>query len=139
VKTTKIALGVVLAVAIALLAGWLWGASGRRAAEHDLAAASLRDDLLEARTSVLAARVDLYNVNFGNASRHLQEALERLTPVSQQIKDLGRPEDAARVDRARTQTQEAQRLAAKLDQGANARAADAAAALDEVLQAGAKR
>lgn len=138
-KTTKIALGVLLAVVVALLAGYLWGSSGRRAAEHTLQASTLRGELVEARVSVLAARVEIYNVNFGNAGRHLQEALDRLRLATPQIKELGSPEDAARLERATTKVQEAQQLAGKLDQGANGRAADAAAALDEILQASTKR
>src|SRR6266852_3528843 len=73
-KTTKVALGVVAAVLIAVLAGYLWGSAGRRTAEREVQGVTLRIDLIEARGALLAARVDLYNVNFGNASRHLQEA-----------------------------------------------------------------
>jgi hypothetical protein len=138
-KTTKVALGVLAAVLIAVLAGYLWGAAGRRTAERDLQDVSLRIDLLETRGALLAARVDLYNVNFGNASGHLQEALDRLRPASAHIKDRGRPGDAQRLDLALARIEEAQRLAGKLDQGANARVGDAAGAIDEILQNRAKR
>lgn len=138
-KTTKIALAVLLAVVVALLAGYLWGSSGRRAAEREVQASTLRGDLLEARGSVLAARVEIYNVNFGNAGRHLQEALDRLGPAAALMKGLGRPEDATRIERATVKAHEAQQLAGKLDQGANARAADAAAVINEILQNSARR
>jgi hypothetical protein len=133
-KTTKFALAVVAAVLIALLTGYLWGSAGRRAAEREIEDTTLRTDLLEARGALLAARVDLYNVNFGNASRHLQEALERLRPASTRIKGVGQPADVPRIDLALTRIDEAQRLAGRLDQGANARVGDAAAAIDEILQ-----
>jgi hypothetical protein len=138
-KTTKIALAGLLAVAVAVLAGYLWGSSGRRAADREREASILRADLLEARSAVLAARVEIYNVNFGNAGGHLQDALDRLGPAATQMKELSRPEDATRLERAATKVKEAQQLAGKLDLGANARAADAAAAINEVLQNGAKR
>lgn len=138
-KTTKLALAALLAVVVALLAGYLWGASGRRVAERELQAGTLRGDLLDARGLVLAARVDIYNVNFGNAGRHLQEALDRLHAAAPRIKEDGRPDDPARLERATTRTQEAQQLAGKLDQGANARAADAATAIDEILQTSVRR
>ncbi len=99
----------------------------------------MRIDLLEARGALLAARVDLYNVNFGNASRHLQEALDLLRPTSTRLKELSRAADAQRLDLALARIEEAQRLAGKLDQGANARAGDAAGAIDEILQSSAKR
>jgi hypothetical protein len=138
-KTTKVALGAVAAVLIAVLAGYLWGAAGRRTAEREVQGVTLRIDLLEARGALLAARVDLYNVNFGNASRHLQEALDGLRPAPTRLKELGRSADAQRVDLALTRIEEAQRLSGKLDQGANARVGDAAGAIDEILQNGAKR
>jgi hypothetical protein len=138
-KTTKVALGVVAAVLIAVLAGYFWGAAGRRTAEREVQGVTLRVDLLEARGALLAARVDLYNVNFGNASRHLQEALDLLRPASTRLKEIGRAADAQRLDVALARIEEAQRLTGKLDQGANARAGDAAAAIDEILQNGAKR
>jgi hypothetical protein len=138
-KMAKVVLGMLATVLIAVLAGYLWGAAGRRTAERELQDVTSRIDLLEARGAVLAARVDLYNVNFGIASRHLQEALDRLRPASIRIKDLGRPADAPRLDLALTRIEDAQRLAGKLDQGANARAADAAAAIEEILQNSAKR
>jgi hypothetical protein len=139
VTTTRIALAAVAAVLVALLAGYLWGAAGRRAAERDLEAATLRTSLLECRSALLTARLDVYSVNFGDASRHLQDALDRLRPLSARLKAAGRADDAARIDRAVAQADEAQQLAGKLDQTANARAADAAAAIQEILQGGTSR
>ena len=133
-KTTKLVLVGVAAVLGALLAGWLLGASAKRPAERALQTATLQNDLLASRGSVLAARVDLYNINFGEASRHLEEARGRLRPAAAQLKGLGRPDDVARIDRALSLIEEAQRMAGKLDQGANSRAADALKAIDEVRQ-----
>ena len=131
-NTTKLVLGVVAAIIVAFLAGWLLGASGKRTAERALGATTLQTDLVLARGSVLTARVDLYNVNFGDASRHLEEARGRLRTAQAQLKDLGRQDDVTRLERALGKVEEATRMAAKLDQGANSRAAEAVAAIDEV-------
>jgi hypothetical protein len=132
-NTTKLLLAAVLAVVVALLGGYVWGSSGRRAAEHDRQAAAFRAELLEARGSVLAARLEIYSVNFGNAGRHLQEALDRLKSAAPMTAEFGGPEEGARLARATAKVQEAQQLAGKLDQTANARAAEAAAALGDAL------
>jgi hypothetical protein len=129
----KLVLGVSLGLLVALGAGWLWGSSGRWDADRAVQAAELRSDLLEARSLALAARVDLYNVNFGDASRHLEDAKGLLRHAAERLKNAGRPDDAKRLDPALTRMDEAQQLAGKLDQGANSRAADAAKTIDEVL------
>jgi len=131
-KTSQLALSVAAALLVALLAGYLWGASGRRAAEQALHASTTRADLLEIRGSLLAARVDLYNVNFGNASRDLQDALDRLRAIAPRLKD--RPADDQKwVAEASSQADQAHRLAGQLDAGANAHAAAAAVAVERLL------
>src|SRR2546430_1210044 len=70
----KLVLGVAVALAIALLAGWIWGASGRSAMARALETSELRNELLGARAAVLDARVAIYSVNFGEASGHLEGA-----------------------------------------------------------------
>jgi hypothetical protein len=130
---TKLVLGIFVGLLVALGVGWLWGASGRWAVGRALQAAELRSDLFEARSSVLAARVDLYNVNFGDASLHLEDAKGLLRHATEQLKSAGRTDDAKRLDPALAQIDEAQRLAGRLDQAANARAADAVKTIDEVV------
>ena len=72
---------VCLAVLIALLIGFVWGRSGRASLSRTLEAAELRNDLHDAHAAVLVARLDIYSVNFGEASRNLESArasLERI-------------------------------------------------------------
>jgi hypothetical protein len=129
----KLVAGVFLALLVALGVGWFWGASGRWAEERALQAAELRSDLFEARSLVLAARVDLYNVNFGDASRHLSDAKGALGHATERLKAGGRTEVAKQLDPALARIGEAQQLAGRLDQGANSRAAEAVKTIDDVL------
>jgi hypothetical protein len=118
---------------IALAAGFVWGSFGQSALNRAVQEAELRSDLFEARSAVLAARVDLYNVNFGNASRNLETAKGVLSRVTEKLKNTGRDEDAKRLDPAMAELTEAQSLAGRFDQSANARAGSAAQTIDEVL------
>ena len=136
---TKLVLGVFVALLVALLAGWLWGASGKWDLDRALRVSELRTDLLQARSSVLVARLDVYSVNFGDASRHLEDARGLLRRAGERLKSLGRPDDVKRLDLALVRIDEAQRLAGQLDQEANSRAAEAAQTIDDVLRTGAKR
>jgi hypothetical protein len=128
-----------LALLAALGAGWAWGASGRSAINRALRIADLRDGLLEGRAAVLDARLDIYSVNFGDASRHLEEARSALDAQDTRLNDLGREEDAKRLKVASARIDEAQRLAGQLNQDANSVAADAAKTIDDVLGSLVKR
>jgi hypothetical protein len=129
----KLVLGIGAAVLVALLAGWLWGASGRSAISRELQTAQLRSDLLDARAAVLDARVAIYSVNFGEASQHLEDARGLLRRSDERFKSLGRTDESSRVQSALASIDDAQRLAGKLDQGANARAGEAAKIVADVL------
>jgi len=135
----KLVLGVVVALLVAGLGGWFWGTSGTRVVDRALQASQLRSDLLEARSSVLTARLDVYSVNFGDASSHLEDARAQLRRAEEQLKSLGRQDDLQRLEPAFTGIDDAQRLAGQLDQSANARAAEAAKIIDDVLGTEAKR
>jgi len=132
-KKVKLVLGVLIALVVVLLGGWIWGASGKGTLDRALEASELSNDLLEARSSVLAARLDLYSVNFGDASRHLESARAQLGRAEGQLTGLGRKDDVKQLQTASAQIDEAQRLARQLDQSANARAAEAATIIDKVL------
>lgn len=123
-----------VAVLVALLAGWIWGASGKPALVKSLQVAELRDDLHNARAAVLDARLAIYSVNFGDASRHLEMARAAVGAATARLKNNDREEDVKRLAVASTKIDEAQRLAGELNQDANSRAADAAKAIDEVLR-----
>lgn len=117
---------------VVFAAGWLWGASGRSAAENALETAELQLDLSSARADLLAARVALYNVNFGDASRRIEEARPALTRARDALNAAGRTAHAGFVDAALRAVEEAQRMAGALDQGANTRLAEAIDALAEI-------
>jgi hypothetical protein len=135
----KLVLGVVVAMLVTGVGGWLWGTSGMRVVDRALQASQLRSDLLEARSSVLTARLDVYSVNFGDASRHLEDARAQLRRAEARLKSLGRQDDLTRLEPAFAGIDEAQRLAGQVDQSANARAAEAAKVIDDVLGTEAKR
>ena len=114
---------IVLVVTFGL--GFAWGASGRRAAERALDEARAQADLSEARGRILDARVSLYNVNFGDAQRQLEDARAPLTRARDRYQQEGKRDAAESLSTALARVQDAQRLAAKLDQGANSQASQA--------------
>ena len=129
----KLILGIGVALLVALGAGWAWGAVGRSDIARALRIVELRDGLLEARGAVLDARLDIYSVNFGEASRHLEAARSALRIADARLNGLGGQEDAKRLSFDLARIDEAQRMTGQLNQDANALAADAAKAIGEVL------
>jgi hypothetical protein len=125
----KIALTVLVALIVTLGLGYVWGASGRFSLSNALEETKLQLDLAEARGHLLDARVSLYNVNFGDASRHFEEAKAPLRRAQDRYQSMGRSAAAKSLATALADAAEGQRLAAKLDQTANARAADALEAI----------
>jgi hypothetical protein len=132
-------ISVVVALLVAVLGGWLWGTSGRSALARALQTSELRGDLLGARSATLDARVAIYSVNFGEASRHLEDARSLLRRADDGLKSLGRDDEVKHVATALAGIDDAQRLAGKLDQNANSRAGDAAKIVANVLDAVATR
>src|ERR1700680_2301986 len=128
-------IAVVVALLVTAFGGWLWGASGRWTAERVRQALELRQELVEGRSALLDTRLDLYSVNFGEASRHLENARGVLGRADGRLKSLGRGDEVRQVEMALAHIDEAQRMIGKLDQGANARAGDAAKIVAEVLDA----
>jgi hypothetical protein len=137
-NTAKTGLIVIAVVLVALLAGFLWGASGKSTLDRALQRSELRNELLEARAAALAARIDVYNTNFGEASRHLEVARSIAARAAQRLDALGRDDALKQLQSALTSMEEAQRLASKLDLAANARAGEAAGAIEAVLESTAK-
>ena len=136
---TKLILGITAGLAVALLAGWIWGRSDRSDMGRTLETSELRSELLGARAAALDARVAIYSVNFGDASRHLEDARGLLGRADARLKSLGRDEEVRQVQTALTSIDDAQRMTGKLDQNANSRAGDAAKTVADVLDAEAKR
>jgi hypothetical protein len=104
-----------------------------------LQTSELRGELLGARAAVLDARVAIYSVNFGEASRHLEDARSLLGRADERLKRLGWAAEVRQVQTAQASIDEAQRMAGKLDQSANSRAGEAAKLIADVLDAEAKR
>jgi hypothetical protein len=135
----KLVLGIVVALAVALLAGLIWGASGRSEVARALEASELRGELLGARAAVLDARVAIYNNNFGETSGHLEGARGLLRRADERLKRLGRNDEITRMQTVLASVDDAQRLAGKLDQSAGVRAGEAAKTLADMLDADARR
>lgn len=135
----KLVLGIAAGLVVAFLAGWFLGSSGRSEADRALQTSELRGELLGARAAVLDARVAIYSVNFGEASRHLEGAKGLLGRANERLKTLGRNDAVSQVQSALASMDDAQRMAGKLDQSANARAGEAAKVIAAVLDGEAAR
>lgn len=125
----RLALAALVAVIIILGLGYAWGVSGRSALETALAESREHLDVAEARGAILDARVSLYNNNFGDASRRLEDAKQPLRRLRQRLQDAGDNAPAASIETALRHVDEAQQLAARLDPTANARAGEALEAI----------
>ena len=117
------------ALIIAVGIGYAMGGSGRFTLQNALDDTRARLDIAEARGDLLEARVSLYNVNFGDASRHFEEAKAPLRRVRERYQSIGKNAAAGTIAAAIAHAEEGQRLAGKLDQSANAKANDALEAI----------
>ena len=125
----KLILIVFVTLVVCLGLGFGWGASGQRGLQTALDDARQQLDLAEARGQILDARVSLYNNNFGDASRHLEDAKAPLRRAKDRYQDASQRDAAERIDAAIQHVEEGQRLAGRLDQAANAKAGEALEAL----------
>ena len=125
----RIALTGLVMLIVVLGLGYAWGVSGRTALEATLEESRQQLDLAEARGAILDARVSLYNNNFGDASRRLEDAKEPLRRLRQRWQDAGENRPAAGIETAIRHVDEAQQLAARLDPTANARTGEALEAI----------
>jgi hypothetical protein len=125
----KMSLLALLALVVAVGASWLWGAWGRWTCEGQLREVEISADLAEARASLWAARVDVYELNFGRASGNIERAKKALGAAAGRVEQAGRTDATAAIREAITRAGEAQQLAGQVDQTANARVADALRAL----------
>jgi hypothetical protein len=135
----KLVLGIALGLLVAFLAGWIWGAQSQPDLTGTLQTSELQVELLGARAAALDARVAIYSINFGEASRHLEDARGLLGRAVARLKSLGRGEEVKQLETALTHIDDAQSLAGKLDQSANSRAGDVARILADVLDSLRKR
>jgi hypothetical protein len=126
---TNVVLAAFGALVISLGIGYAMGGSGRFTLQNSLDDTRARLDVAEARGHLLEARVSLYNVNFGDASRHFEEAKAPLRRVRERFQSVGRNAAAGSIAAALEHAEEGQRLAGKLDQAANTKANDALEAI----------
>lgn len=122
---TRLALSIILVAGLLLASGWLWGASGRWAAESAERDARLHLAVARARASLIAARVDVFERNFGQASRSLEQAKTWLGQAAAALEGAGRTAEATAVREAIARSAVAQQLAGAVDQAANSEAAEA--------------
>ena len=125
----RIFLTTVVALIVVLGLGYAWGKAGRGAVETALDDTRQHLDLAEARGAILDARVSLYNNNFGEASKRLEDAKGPLRNVRARYQEAGQSGAASSVDAALAHVEEAQQLAGRLDPAANTRAGEALEAL----------
>jgi hypothetical protein len=123
-KTLKAILAMLAALALAVLGGWVWGSAGGARAEDALARAGAGLHLSNARADLLAARVSLFELNFGEASRSLESARADLLTAAEAFDRLRLTDEAAAARGAVARVNEAQQLAGRLDQSANSRLAE---------------
>jgi hypothetical protein len=114
-----------VALALAVLGGWIWGATGQSRTEAALARASVNLHLANARSNMLAARVNLFEVNFGDASRSLESARADLLTVAEAFDRQRMKSEAAAAREVVARIDDAKQLAGRLDQTANTRLAEA--------------
>jgi hypothetical protein len=134
-RLLKIIGWVALGFLLALAGGYVWGASGRLELQSRLHETDLRVQVSDARTRLLAARVDLYSLNFGAATQDLEAAKIPLQAVIQRYESEGDATRATAAQSALAAVEKARRLAAQLDQSAQGAAADALAALERAARA----
>jgi hypothetical protein len=123
--TLKAVLVMLVALALAVLGGWIWGATGQSRTEAALARASVNLHLANARSNMLAARVNLFEVNFGDASRSLESARADLLTVAEAFDRQRMKSEAAAAREVVARIDDAKQLAGRLDQTANTRLAEA--------------
>jgi hypothetical protein len=131
----KLILYTMVAIAVALGGGWLWGASGRFSIAEQARAAEQRADPAEAHARVLGARVSLFESNFGDAARGLEVAKRPLERVRDRHRSRGDEQAANAADKALERIEMARRLAASLDSTANARTAEAVTLIEQLSKA----
>ena len=123
--TLKAVLILLVALALAVLGGWIWGATGQSRAEEALAKAGAGLHLASARGNMLAARVSLFEVNFGDASRSLEDAKADLLTAAEAFDRMRLTAEAAAARDVAARVDDAKQLAGRLDQSANTRIAEA--------------
>ncbi|MCX6552852.1 MAG: hypothetical protein NTY02_17930 [Acidobacteria bacterium] len=114
-----------VALALAAAGGWIWGSAGTHQAEEALRQSGVRLHLTSARAQLLQARVQLSESNFGSARQSLAAASGDLQVLAAAFDKDGAKAAADAVRRADAKIGEAADAAGRLDQSAQAHAAEA--------------
>jgi len=134
VKLLKIIGGVALGFVLVLAVGWVWGASGRLELQSRLRDTELRFQISDARARLLAARVDLYSLNFGAATENLEAAKIPIQALIQRYERDGESVRLTEAQGALAAVEDARRRAAKLDASAQTTCASALAGLERATR-----
>jgi hypothetical protein len=129
----KIVLWGVVVALVLVGVGWLWGASGRWDAQASARDAELRLRLSDGQAALSRARVDLFELNYGQASQHLGQATRALNAAASRLDENHQKETADAVRDALSKATQAQQLAASVNTAANERAAEALRSLDRAV------
>lgn len=129
---SRLALVALIVLVVVFLGGLFLGRSGRGELEQARTQAELQNELNRARVSMLHARLEIVNSNFGQASQHLNAAREPLQSLQDRLNAMGRNADAGHVATALSAAAEAQTLALALNRDADSRIATALDALNGV-------
>jgi len=130
--TFRTATVVAVLLGLALLSGWVWGASGKAAVVAERRAFEERGDLADARADLLQARLSLLGSNFGDAGASLDRARVILADVQVRLRETGQAERAGRVEIVLAHVRDAEQLTTALDRTAESAAAQAVEALTAV-------
>jgi hypothetical protein len=122
----------VLALAVTLGVGWLFGASGRSAAEVAAGRAVERAGFLEARALVLEGRLSLFESNFGDARAQFEAARAVVEGLQTRLRETGLAERAGLLEVALAYLREAAEQAAALEPTAQSAAEAALRTLETV-------
>jgi hypothetical protein len=127
--------GALVALLVSFGVGWMFGASGRSEVQQSASGYRLRAQAAEAEALLLAARISLFETNFGDARQRLRGAADRLAEAQRDLREAGEAERAGRLEVVLAQTREADRLAGEFSPGAQAAVQTAIDALDAALPA----
>src|SRR4051812_23761782 len=97
---TNIAVAIFIALFVSFGIGYAFGGSSRFTLQNALDEARTKLDVSEARGQLLEARVSLYNVNFGDASRHFEDAKAPLRRVRERYQNIGKNAAAGSIGAA---------------------------------------
>jgi hypothetical protein len=117
-RTLKLLAAVLVALALAVLGGWMWGARGTSAAQAALAESAVHQHAALVRIHLLQARVDLFQLNFGNTSRSLDAARADLVTLDGALAQRQNTAGLEAVKSATAMVADAQKQVSHLDQNA---------------------